>query len=113
MTFNGAPRTRSWRQFAQQGGAAGGPQGALLHEVENSEEHRMMWLHMHTPIGLLRYGGAHEDQNPKYNATCSVMRIGPHFNMSACVGRNVGDHLDLGVAPCECHGRFTAARCYY
>ena len=59
MTFNGAPRTRSWRRFAQQGGVAGGPRGALLHEVENSEEHHMQWLHLHTPIGLLRYGGAH------------------------------------------------------
>ena len=99
MTFNGAPRTRTWRQFAQQGGAAGGPRGALLHEVENSEEHHMMFLHLHTPIGLLRYGGSHNDINPLYNATCSADRVGPNINMSACVGRNVGDHLDYGVAP--------------
>ena len=99
MTFNGAPTTRTWRQFAQRGGAAGAPGGALLHEVENTEESRMMHLHLHTPIGLLRYGGAHNDLNPRYNTTCSTERIGAALNLSACVGRNVGDHLDYGVAP--------------
>ena len=102
MTFNGAPRTRTWRTFAQQGGLAGGSRSAFLHEVENSEESRMMWLHLHTPIGLLRYGGSHQDVNPKYNSTCSDDRIGPERNMSACVGRNIADHLDYGVAPYLC-----------
>ena len=40
MTFNGAPRTSTWRTFAQQGGLAGGSRSAFLHEVENSEESR-------------------------------------------------------------------------
>eukprot|EP01047_Picozoa_sp_COSAG01_P087274 COSAG01_NODE_20012_length_976_cov_1.166477_1_plen_255_part_10 len=111
MTFNGAPRTRTWRQFAQQGGAAGGPRGALLHEDENSEENRMMFLHLHSPIGLLRYGGAHNDINPKYNATCAANRIGPSLNMSACVGRNIGDHLDYGVAPYLCEHCLSLCRC--
>lgn len=103
MTFNGAPRTRSWRRFAQQLGVAKrGMASGLLHEVENSEESRMMWLHLHTPIGLLRYGGSHHDVNPRYNATCSDDRIGPDLNMSACVGRNAADHLDYGVAPYLC-----------
>ena len=101
MTFNGAPRTRSWRRFAQQSG--------LLHEVENSEESRMMWLHLHTPIGLLRYGGSHHDVNPRYNATCSDDKIGPQLNMSACVGRNAADHLDYGVAPYLC--KYCASHC--
>ena len=62
----------------------------------------MIWLHLHTPIGLLRYGGSHNDVNPKYNSTCSDDRIGPERNMSACVGRNIADHLDYGVAPYLC-----------
>ena len=35
MTFNGAPRTRTWRTYAQQGGLAGGSRSAYLHEVHN------------------------------------------------------------------------------
>ena len=99
MTFNGQPSTRTWRNFAQRGGAAGASGGALLHEVEDSEESRTMFTHLHTPIALLRYGGATKDLNPKYNSTCGPAVVGPRKNMTACVGRNTAAHLDYGVAP--------------
>jgi hypothetical protein len=59
----------------------------------------MAHTHLHTPIALLRYGGAVSDQQPVYNATCGPAIIGPNKNMTACVGRNVAAHLDYGVAP--------------
>lgn len=59
MTFNGHPMTRTTRAFAQQasGGSrlAGGRGGASLHFLEDSEECRMRFSHLHTPIALLRY----------------------------------------------------------
>ena len=56
MTLNGAPITRTWRRFAQQGEAT---RSALLHVVEDSIESRMMFLHLHTPIVLMRWGLMH------------------------------------------------------
>jgi hypothetical protein len=112
MTFNGAPITCTWRRFAQQQGAA--TRSALLHVVEDSIESRMMFLHLHTPIGLMRWGGAFHDTNPKYNRTCSlavtgVPGRGKLLNLSKCVGRNAGDHLDFGVAPYLYDGLFPRA----
>jgi hypothetical protein len=52
--------------------------------------------------------------NPKYNRTCSlavtgVPGRGKLLNLSKCVGRNAGDHLDFGVAPYLYDGLFPRA----
>ena len=98
MVFNGAPSTQTTRAFAQQGEGgnrvAGGRGGASLHFVEDSQECRVRWTHLHTPIALLRFGGQKHDEDPKYDGTCP-----PNATLTYCMGKNVYDHLDFGVLP--------------
>ena len=106
MVFNGAPSTRTVRTYASTGNhgsrIAGGPAGASLHFVESSEETRMMWTHLFTPIALTRYGGQRKDLDPKYNSTCRAP-----LTLSDCLGRDVYDHLDYGVLPYLYDGLFS------
>lgn len=98
MVFNGQPRTRTTRSFAAEGNGgsrvAGGAGGASLHFVEDSEEARMRFTHLFTPIALLRYGGQRKDLDPRYNDTCPAP-----LTLTQCIGRNIYDHLDYAVLP--------------
>jgi hypothetical protein len=100
---NGQPATRTLRQYATGKGdgrsnIAGGPAGANLHFREDSPQATSVWTHLFTPITLNRFGGQRMDLDPKYNASCPSTRHDAPFMTAACVGRNIADNLDFGVA---------------
>jgi hypothetical protein len=89
MVYNGHPRTRTWREFAQRR-RNGAP---LLHFVENPLETQTFYTHLHTPMSLLTTARA------SYTG-CRPDAYAPKAgNLSQCIGENVLAHLDHGVLP--------------
>jgi hypothetical protein len=93
MVFNSQPTTRTVREYGMQGQQAGGQGGANLHFLEDSEETRVQFSHLFTPLTLNRFGAQIHDLDPKYNNTCKNKS-----DVAACTGANVMDNLDYGVA---------------
>eukprot|EP01052_Picozoa_sp_SAG31_P013221 SAG31_NODE_791_length_12069_cov_22.664411_4_plen_1018_part_00 len=97
---NGQPATRTLREYARSGNGsnrtvAGEPGGANLHFREDSPQFTSVWTHLFTPITLNRYGGQRGDLDPKYNTTCPGHGV---YMSPECVGKNIGDNLDFGLA---------------
>lgn len=99
MVFNGQPNTRTLREYTQQGNGgsrlAGGRGGAGLHFMEDAEEARLRFTHLHTPITLNRATFQTFDDDVKYNASCGAKGESP----TVCVGRDLYNHLDYAVLP--------------
>jgi hypothetical protein len=88
MVFNSQPTTRTLRRYGVRGQRAGGQGGANLHFLEDSEETRVQFAHLFTPLTLNRYGAQVRDLDPKYNGTCENAT-----DLTKCTGGNIMDNL--------------------
>jgi hypothetical protein len=84
MIYNGAPITRTWSDTFRLSDS--------MYFAETSEQCRVRFMHLSTPIALTRDTSQSSDSDPKYQATCTGTT-----GKTACVAANILANLDFGV----------------